>query len=143
MDDWRKKARDVFPELASRLDAADTPYSLWLELREAFEEAYEKAPPDESLIRRVYQYSDWCCEQPRRQTADDDLLTCVAVSFYEYIPLHSKARQDMPRWWLAEDLDDGPDGKPCIFRYRLTAEQFDELKQFLEREKARFDSSLW
>jgi len=56
MEQWRDKARDVFPELASLVDAADTPYLLWIELREAFEAAYDKAHPDESLIQRVYQW---------------------------------------------------------------------------------------
>ena len=143
MEQWREKATEMFPEFSSSWDDDDSPYSVWLELREAFEEAYDKTPPDESLIARIYRYSDWCAEQPHRQTADDDLLTCVAVSFWEHIPQHPRARQDMPRWWRAEDLDDGPDGLPNIFRYHLTAEQFEELKQFLHREKDRYDPDLW
>lgn len=79
MERWREKARDMFPELASRLEAVlegiDSPYILWNELREVFEDAYERIPPDESLIRRIYQYSGWCCDQPRRDGADDDLFT--------------------------------------------------------------------
>jgi hypothetical protein len=91
MERWREKAYEMFPELASRFEAGDSPYTLWFELRQAFEEAYGKTPPDESLIRRIYRYSDWCCEEPRGNTAERDLFTCVAVSFYEHIPLHAKS----------------------------------------------------
>lgn len=109
MDRWREKADELFPELTSRLDADDAPYSLWFELPEAFEEADDKTPPDESLIKRIYRYSNWCCERPRRET----------------------------------DLDDGPDGRPNIFRHHLAPEQFEELRQFLVREKDRYDSDPW
>jgi hypothetical protein len=108
----------------------------------AFEDAYEKTPPDESLIRRIYGYSDWCCEQPRGITAADDLFTCVCVSFYEMIPLRPKPRHDMPRWWKSEDLENGPAGEPNVFAHHLSAEQFEELKRLLDREKNRYDPGL-
>jgi len=143
---WREKAREMLPELASRFEPAledvDSPYTLWSELWEAFEEAYNKTPPDESLIRRIYQYSGWCCDQPRSNRADDDLLTCVTVGFYENIPRHPKARDDMPRWWQRGDLEVGP-GERHAFEYYLDAEQFAELKKFLENEKDRYDPDLW
>ncbi len=124
----------MFPELVSQFVELDTPYLLWIELGILFEKAYEKSPRDESLIRRIYMYSHWCAAQPRGQTSDDDLLTCVSVCFYEHIPLHPVARADMPRWWRAEDLD----GEPSIFQYHLSDEQFRELRSFLARESHRF-----
>jgi len=143
MERWREKANEMFPELAVCFERVDSPYDLWVELWLAFEDAYDKTPPDESLIRRIYRYSDWCCEQPRGTTAADDLFTCVCVSFYEMIPLRPKPRHDMPRWWRSEDLEDGPAGEPSVFRYNLTAEQLGELKKFLDTEKDRFDPDLW
>ena len=92
MERWREKANEMFPELALSFERVDSPYDLWVELWLAFEDAYDKTPPDESLIRRIYRYSDWCCEQPRGTTAADDLFTCVCVSFYELIPLRVDAR---------------------------------------------------
>jgi hypothetical protein len=71
------------------------------------------------------------------------LFTCVAVCFYEEIPRHAKARQDMPRWWTAEDLDDGPAGEPSIFGYHLSADELAELRRFLQRERDRYDPALW
>jgi hypothetical protein len=137
MAPWRQKADEMFPELLSHFEDADTPYLLWFELREAFERAYDKTPCDESLIRRIYQYSDWCADQPRGRTAEDDLLTCVAVCFYEHIPLHPDAREDMPRWWRADDLRE-----PSVFQYHLSDEEFRELRSFLSRESHRYNPSL-
>ena len=143
MGGWLEKAGEMFPELAAALEHVDSPYDLWVELWLAFEDAYEKTPPDESLIKRIYRYSDWCCEQPRGTTAADDLLTCVCVSFYEMIPLRSKPRHDMPRWFTSEDLENGLAGEPNIFGHHLSTEDFAELKRFLDREKDRYDPSLW
>jgi hypothetical protein len=138
MSPWRQKAVELFPELVTRFEDADTPYLLWFQLLDAFVRAYEQTPRDESLIRRIYQYSDWCCDQPQGETAADDLVTCVAVCFYEEIPPIPKAREDMPRWWLPGDLA----GERSVFSYHLTPEQFEELKRFLSQEIQRYDSTL-
>ena len=143
MEQWREKASEMLPELTSRIEAADSTYDLWIDLRLAFEDAYEQSPPGYSLIRRIYQYSDWCCDQPRGETADDDLLTCVAVCFFEHIPVHQKARTDMPRWWRSEDLATGPSGERSVLGWNLSAEQIEELKTFLDRERDRYDPTLW
>jgi hypothetical protein len=104
-DTWKTEAFSRFPELREQFEFAecDTPYSLWSELCDAFDAAYEP-PRDESMIKRVYDYADWCCQQPRGQTAEDDLLTCVAVSFYEHIPESPAALADMPRWFTLDDV---------------------------------------
>jgi hypothetical protein len=138
MLDWKQKAKATFPELDSAIDDADSPYMLWIELRQAFERAYEQKPRDESLIQRIYQYSDWCADQPEGKTASDDLFTCVAVCFYEHIPEHPAAREDMPRWWRAEDLDP----EPSIFSHHLSGKEFFELRRYLAREKHRYDPKL-
>ena len=135
---WRNQALKTFPELASRFEHAETAYQLWFELLDAFKEAYECNPRNESLIRKIYRYSDWCETQPRGQTADDDLLTCVCVCFYEKIPTFPPSRADMPRWWRPTDLD----GDRNVFQYRLSDQEFANLKQFLRREQHRFDPSL-
>ena len=83
----------MFPELISRFEQADTPYLRWFELHDAFERSYEHAPRDESLIRRIYQYSDWCVinlgdRLPR--------MICLRVSrfafmnTFPFIPLRAK-----------------------------------------------------
>ena len=115
----------MFPEMADRVNEAETPYILWFFLCDAFESAYDQ-PRNESLIERIYSYSDWCMDQPEGATAADDLATCVAVSFYEHIPTHPKARADMPRWFKLTDFL----GMEKLFKYHLTHEEFEALKQY-------------
>src|SRR4051812_24225798 len=102
MPRWRKIASKMFPELADVISEAETPYILWLWLRLAFEKAYEASPRDESLIARAYAYADWCARSPRGKMASDDLLTCVAVCFWEHIPEYPAVSADMPRWFTLE-----------------------------------------
>lgn len=123
MTSWKQKAEVMFPELTSQFEETDTPYLLWFALRSAFERACEEEPRDESMIMRIYQYSDWCADQPQGETATDDLLTCVAVCFFEHIPEHPAAREDMPRWWSAEDLA----YEQHVMQHRLSEEEFREL----------------
>lgn len=62
--EWRQKSIAMFPELVPRLEGVESPSDLWVELWLAFADAYDHTPRDESLIRRIYRYSRWCCEQP-------------------------------------------------------------------------------
>ncbi len=101
--EWGKEAFKRFPELLDKFDSVDTPYSLWFELWEAFEQAY-KPPRNDDLISRIYAYADWCCSQPEGATAEDDLGTCACVCFYEHIPQSLEALADMPRWFSRSDV---------------------------------------
>ena len=47
------------------------------------------------------------------------------LCFYEHIPQHAAARDDMPRWIPYQDLI----ASEQIFRYHLTEEEFVALKQ--------------
>ena len=67
--DWGKEAFQRFPELIDRFDTVQSPYELWFELREAFEDAY-KDPRNEDLISRIYDYANWCGLQPEGKTAE-------------------------------------------------------------------------
>jgi hypothetical protein len=100
---WRQKADEMIPEQGKWARAADTPYLLWTELRTMLEQAYD-SPHNESLIKRIYEFADWCDHQPRGRRADDDLLTAVAVCFYEHLPEHPAARADMPRWFTRQEV---------------------------------------
>jgi hypothetical protein len=76
--------------------------------------------------------------QPQGQTAEDDLATCVAVCFYEHIPLCKNARLDMPRWWHPKDVDHMKE----IFSYHLGDDGFAELKKLFSRECSRYNPAL-
>ena len=127
--EWKLKAEEMFPELGERFEGADNPYLLWQELVLRFEEAYPCLPRNQSLIERTYRYAAWCCAQPRGQTADDDLLTCAAVSFYEHIPTCPPARSDMPRWFSLQEFRE----MERTFRYHLSEAEFADLREHFER----------
>ena len=100
---WKEQALQVLPELKEEIEDAENPYRMWISIQDAFEDAYAESK-NESLIRRIYGYADWCRQQPSGKTAADDLGTCVAVCFYEHIPELPAALNDMPRWFAKTDV---------------------------------------
>ena len=102
---------------------------LWSQLRDLFDLAYGP-PRNEDLIKRIYDYADWCCQQPSGTTAEDDLATCVAVSFYEHIPECQEALQDMPRWFTLDDVRAMRD----TFSYMVGEEGYQRILQAYSRQ---------
>jgi hypothetical protein len=102
--EWREEAARVFPELSYELSECDSPMGLWIEVNLLFNQAYEH-PVNEDLIRRVYQFADWCLTHDEENVgAGEHLPTCVCVAFYEHIPICAPALADMPRWFSREDV---------------------------------------
>ncbi|MBK1828735.1 hypothetical protein [Haloferula rosea] len=100
---WLVEARRRFGEREEVFEYVDSPYSLWTNLRDVFKRAYEY-PYTEADIRSIYEYADWSCRQPRGATAEDDLLTCVAVCFFERLPEIDAAVKDLPRWFKLSEI---------------------------------------
>ncbi len=121
-NEWRDEAYERFPELSEVIGYTDTPYLLWMELNNAFAKAY-KAPVDESLIERIYDYFSWCCEQPEQENAEEDLCTCAMVCFLEHIPEVPEAVEDMPWWFSREDVIDFKD----IFTHKVGQKGFKQM----------------
>jgi hypothetical protein len=138
MPPWRETAYALFPELSAPIEKAENSYSLWFELRHAFERAYDAMPKSESLIRRIYQYADWCDNQARGETAEDDLLTAVAVCFYEHIPEHPAAWNDMPRWFSLKEFDN----MRGLWEYSFKKEGYLQLRQEFARRRKMFQTGL-
>ena len=126
--EWGKEAFKRFPELIDRFDFVDSPYELWFELRDAFEEAY-RDPRNEDLIARIYDYANWCGSQPEGKTAKDDLGTCVCVCICEKIPELPTAVEDMPRWFSRSDVL----LMKQTFSYRVGDEGFQRILLAYER----------
>jgi uncharacterized protein YutD len=130
--EWGKQAFQRFPELIERFDSVQSPYELWFELREAFEDAY-KDPRNEDLISRIYDYANWCGSQPEGKTAETDLGSCVCVCFYEHIPELPAALEDMPRWFSRSDVLLMKD----IFSYMVGEEGFERILLAYDRTRQR------
>lgn len=123
MKEWQEVAASTLPELQSEIVAAAFPMDLWLNIISSFDEAYEE-PRNESLIRRVYEYADWCLGKGGGETAAEHLPTCVAVCFWEHIPTNRAARDDMPRWVSLQDVV----ANKHFFGRLIEEEEFEELK---------------
>jgi hypothetical protein len=114
----------TMPEIAGRIAEAVTPYLLWFELWDLFKAAYSE-PKNSSLIERIYKYASWCDVQPRGETADSDMLTCVAVCFYEEIPAFEPAREDMPNWFTEADFR----AMRGVLSYKFTDDDYREIEK--------------
>ena len=124
MQEWKIKAIEILPEIKTEILDSDEPMQLWLEIVYYFDMAYEEEPRNESFIKRVYDYQDWCLEQDEEgKTAAEHLPTCVITCFWEHIPTKPFARQDMPNWFTLEDVL----ANQHFFRYSLSDENFKEL----------------
>ena len=128
-DLWKTEATKRFPDLVEWFADADTPYLLWFELFDAFQQAY-KNPRNQDLIRRIYAFAAWCESQPPGSTAADDLRTCVTVCFTEHIPTIPEALDDMPRWFTREEVERMKE----VFIYQVGESGYTEIV-------ARFDRS--
>ena len=101
--EWLDEAHRRFGDREDVFQYVESPYDLWSNLREVFKIAYAY-PYCEADIRAIYEYADWSCRQPQGETASDDLLTAVAVGFYEHIPEVEAAVKDLPRWFKLSEI---------------------------------------
>lgn len=132
--EWGRQAFERFPELIDQFDCVESPGALWIELSDAFRQAY-KDPRNEDLISRIYAYADWCCMQPEGNTEESDLASSVVVGFYEDIPTIPEALEDMPRWFKLSDVHSMKEtfsymvGEEGFQRILLAYERFDKKKE--------------
>jgi hypothetical protein len=131
---WRAAAIEHLPTLRHVVASADSPMALWIDLRLAFERAYEADPRDEALIAGVYAFADWCVQAPRRPDAGHDPLTAVVVAFYEHVPAFAPARDDMPRWFRHADV---AQNRP-MFAYHVGDEAYGKLVAFMGKNEHRY-----
>ena len=124
MQEWKRKALEILPEIQDDILESDNPMYLWIMIVLAFDEAYEE-PRNEGFIERVYDYEKWCLEQNEGEgeTADEHLLTCVATAFWEHIPTNNATRKDMPRWFSLDEVL----ANQHFFRYHLSDGNFEDL----------------
>lgn len=122
MQEWQVKALEILPEIKEDILESENPMYLWIMIVLAFDDAYEE-PRNESFIKRVYDYEEWCLRQDEGETADEHLPTCVVTAFWEHIPTNQAAREDMPRWFSLEEILTNQH----FFGYFLTDENFKYL----------------
>ena len=101
MSQWRREAIERFPELQRQIADAEGMYFVWMALWNArFKPAYEKEPPDEETMARVYDYAHWCLTHRSLS-----VRKAVEDQFYQGLADDPRTRRDMPRWISQEDFD--------------------------------------
>lgn len=130
--EWLKEAHRRFGDREDVFRYVETPYSLWANLRDVFKRAYYY-PHKEEDIRAIYEYADWSCRQPRGEAASDDLLTAVAVGFYEHIPEVEAAVKDLPRWFELREIMKMRE----IFSYQVGDEGFERMLEAYPKARRR------
>lgn len=135
--EWLAEAHRRFGNREDVFKYVETPYSLWSNLRDVFKRAYDY-PCKEADIRSIYEYADWSCRQPRGEAAEDDLLTCVAVCFYEHIPEVDAAVKGLPRWFKLSDIMTMRE----IFSYQVGEAGFERmLEAYPKSQRAKIEKT--
>lgn len=82
MSQWRREASIRLPELQNIIASKDidSPMMLWIELNQEFERRCADETPPLDLLRRIWQYSDWCLHH-----RNDDVQTASALGFCEHL----------------------------------------------------------
>ena len=132
MQEWKRKALEILPEIKDDILESDNLMYLWIMILLAFDEAYEESR-NESFIKRVYDYEEWCLTQDEGETAGEHLPTCVVTAFWEHIPTNPAAREDMPRWFSLEDVL----ANSHFFSYHLSDENFKYLVDSYSRSELK------
>lgn len=134
MAKWRAIALKELPELQQNIGASQTIMQFWIELRPAFENAYNRK--DESLIQRIYAFANWCVGASRNSDPEHDPSTAVIVCFYEHIPTFPAARDDTPRWFRYSDVAEDE----RTFSYFIGKEQYRKLLQYMAKNQHRYQN---
>ena len=82
MSVWRREASERLPELQRIISSklVDGPMMLWIELNIEFEKLCRQDPPPIDLLRRIWQYCDWCL-----QHGSGEVRTAAALGFCEHL----------------------------------------------------------
>ena len=134
MSAWRRNALDRLPEYRKLIVAAESPMTLWIELHSAFEEVYCMASPDDSVIRRFYDFARWCRESPGHGGYLSDAGTAAVCAFYEHLPVEIAIRRDLHRWISREEFT----SLSAAFRYHLSAAEFTAFESEFIAAKSAF-----
>jgi|GEM_PF-1368715 len=142
MSAWRREAIRLLPELKKEAIAADEAGMFFIDLRCAFEQAHRATPQDDDFIQRCYDYARWCVEQGdtanhrdasgRLMASSNDLMTMIAVHFWEHLFDQRTIREALPRFVTRDELWGWRD----FLIYRNGREGFEKyLQEFVDAPK--------
>jgi hypothetical protein len=86
------------PNLRSRIESAETPMALWIDLWFEFKKSFAAA--DSDGVRRTMAYARYCLASP-----SGDVRTAVACAFIEHLPTDPRIKAVLPELLTAEEFN--------------------------------------
>jgi hypothetical protein len=104
MSQWRAKALELFPDMRSQIEAAESIGYLWIDLALRFQQHYElrdESDEEESpeLIRNICLYAIWCT-----RSKSSVMQQAAWIEFYERIPKYASRRKPSISKRIVADL---------------------------------------
>jgi hypothetical protein len=89
MSQWRAKALELFPDMRSTIEAAESVGALWIELAVRFQRYYSSLDGPEQqesheLIRAICLYAIWCARSDSSTARE-----AAWIEFYENVPRYA------------------------------------------------------
>ena len=103
MTPLRTEIESRFPEVRDTLDDEDGDYTLMHRVIEWLR-TVPAAASRADLVARVRQFKDWCEEQPRTESAEDDIWTIFIVGFWEHLFESDSTRALIPHVMSREQV---------------------------------------
>jgi hypothetical protein len=118
-----------FPEVRSMAldDNANEPYTLVTMLAKWLGRVSAETITNE-LVKRVQAFTRWCEDQPRGETAADDILTILVLGFYEQLFATEHTRALLPRIVSKEEFEQNAE----YLKDRVGAENYEKAAKFFK-----------
>lgn len=122
MSTWRRKAVEILPELRKKIEFAENPISLWIELRLEFDQYANKGCWDDCL--RILKFASWCISDESGRLPNDT-STAVGVGFYEHLAENRDWWTRFNSWFTREQFQ----MLLPAFSYHLSVDDVEKLKK--------------
>jgi len=116
---WRRKAIELFPDLASEFQTPQTTiYGVFTELRARCQQAHIDG--NEGELRKIYGFAAWCASQKEK-----DLWNAAGVSFYEHLADSPNTLADLTKWVSRATFEDIAQ----LLEMRLGVDKVEQLRR--------------
>jgi len=89
MSEWRERALELFPDIRTDIEKAESVGMLWIELESRFNSHYDRlskghVQESSQVIRAIYHYAIWCS-----RAESDRTFNAATLGFYEHVTFHA------------------------------------------------------
>jgi hypothetical protein len=103
MSTLRSEIERRFPEVRHTLDEEDGDYTLMSRVVEWLQ-VMQRGAISADIVERLRRFKEWCEEQPRTESARDDIWTIFIVGFWERLFEFDSTRSLIPQLMSREEV---------------------------------------